>query len=132
MAHERILKNSSFAGLLSGLVLISGMMFQCSAADAQSRYNGRASSTASRTEGYRQSGSSRSMRPTGAIQTTPSDTSEKSGNTRSSRPERIGGPYRSVLTPRNAPDAPTLPHIAKAVEPQSYKSEHVPTSSSKR
>lgn len=131
MTDERILKNSSFVVLLSGLVLVSGMVFQSGVADAQSRYNGRASSTTSRTEGYRQSGMSRSIPRSRTVQTTPSASLERS-NTRSSRPERIGGPYRSALTPQTAPDAPTLPHLTKAVKPQSYKSEHAPASAAKR
>ncbi|BCI66048.1 hypothetical protein EDC15_103158 [Acetobacter aceti NBRC 14818] len=130
MAHERILKNSFFTVLLSGLVLISGMVFQSDVADAQSRYNGRASSTASRTEGYRQSGTSRSMPRSGTALTTTSRLPEK--RAQSARPERIGGPYRSVLTPRAAPEAPVFPHTAKAVVPQSYKSEYIPASSAKR
>ncbi|MCH4092182.1 hypothetical protein [Acetobacter sp.] len=131
MTGDPVLKNSSLPVLVSCLVLFFGVMLQPDVAKAQSRYNGRASSTASRIEGYRQSGTSRTLSRVGAVPAAPSDALEKS-STRSSRPERIGGPYRSVLTPRTAPTAPTLPHIAKAVEPQSYKSEHVPTSTAKR
>lgn len=131
MADERILKKGYSGLLFSGFILILGVMFHSDVANAQSRYNGRAASTASRTAGYRQSGSSARAISRGSAQTMPSASLEKS-STWSSRPERIGGPYQSLLTPHTAPDAPALPHNAKAVEPQRYKSEHVSTSAARR
>lgn len=116
--------------LLSGLILVFGMMFRSETADAQARYNGRAVSTAGRTASYRQSHAAGSLRNTRTVQAKTSELSSRPNQ--SSRPERIGGPYRSVLTSRAAPEAPTLPHTARAVKSQSYKSEYVPRSEVKQ
>lgn len=122
-----IVKNS----IISSLLLFSGMVLLSDNATAQSRYNGRAASTASRADAYRQSRASGSMPRSGSGLTTSSEPADKKTRS-SSRPERIGGPYRSPLKPRSVPEAPALPHTAKAVVPQSYKSEYDSNSAAKR
>lgn len=98
------------------LILVTLVTCLAASAHAQTRYTGRAAPGVSRTDLYRTTGGVKAPGAAG----TPSVTSRSAGT--AARPAPVA-PYRSPLTARATPEAPTLPHISKAVAPQSYKSE---------
>ncbi|MFT8718754.1 hypothetical protein [Acetobacter sp.] len=109
--------------MLCGMMVITGMVAVSSPTMAQTYYTGRAITSGSRTDNYRRS--SMPKPPSGlsgmGAGTEPRATSPLFPRTSSGRTT----PYQSPLTERRAPETPALPHTAKPVLPQSYKSEMV-------
>ena len=109
--------------MLCGMMVLVGMAATSFPMMAQTYYTGRASASGSRTDNYR-----RSSMPKPPSGLTGMGTSSEPRASSPLFPRTSSGrtaPYQSPLTERRTPDAPALPHTAKPVLPQSYKSEMV-------